>query len=152
MTNNTKALFPIFVDLSDKRAVIIGAGKIATRRTKILAEFMKDIMVIAPFIEEELKSLADAGAIRLISREFVERDIDGADIVIAATDDAELNRRIYDLCHDVGIMVNVISDRTLCDFHFPGIVKRDNLVVGVNAGGEGHSLAKTVREKIDKLL
>ena len=63
--------------------------------------------------------------------------------MIAGTDDEGLNEDIYSVCKCLGILVNVISDRTKCDFHFPGIVKRDTLVAGVNAGGRDHGRAKT---------
>ncbi len=72
--------------------------------------------------------------------------------MIAGTDDEGLNEDIYSVCKCLGILVNVISDRTKCDFHFPGIVKRDTLVAGVNAGGRDHGRAKRARQAIEKAL
>ena len=75
-----------------------------------------------------------------------------ADLVLACTDDPELNGEIYSVCKCLGIPVNVCSDRRKCDFYFPGIVARDNVVIGVTAGGTDHRKAREVREKIERLL
>ena len=78
--------------------------------------------------------------------------IENADLVLACTDDPELNGEIYSVCKCLGIPVNVCSDRRKCDFYFPGIVARDNVVIGVTAGGTDHRKAREVREKIERLL
>jgi siroheme synthase-like protein len=79
-------------------------------------------------------------------------DISGADIVLAATGDAELNATICDDCRLRSIPVNASSDRTLCDFYFPGIVREENVVVGVTASGKDHAGARWVSEKMREML
>lgn len=152
MKSKKEGLFPMFMDLSEREIVVIGAGNIARRRVTVLSEFSDRITVIAPQTDPGIRTLAEKKMIRLVEKEYRREDLYGADIVIAATDDPALNDEIYSVCKCLGIMVNVISDKNKCDFHFPGIVKRDHLVIGVNAGGKDHKLAKTVREKIDELI
>ena len=73
-------------------------------------------------------------------------------LVLAATDDKELNSLVAELCRERGIPVNSCSDRTQCDFYFPGIARRENLVIGVTASGKDHRLAATVARQLRKWL
>ena len=75
-----------------------------------------------------------------------------SDIVFACTNSAEINNEVWAECKRRGVLVNVCSDRFKCDFHFPGIVQRDNVVVGVNAGGKDHRRVKQLRARIDRLM
>ncbi len=147
-----KYYFPIFVDLSEKHIVVVGAGKIAARRIRTLLEFAGKITVIAPEIEEAILALAGKGPVQLKRRVFEESDLDGADMVLAITDDKELNTTIGTLCREKGIPVNTSHDKTLCDFYFPGVVQKENVVVGVTASGKDHAQARAVTEKIRETL
>ncbi|MGI6006884.1 MAG: precorrin-2 dehydrogenase/sirohydrochlorin ferrochelatase family protein [Ruminococcus sp.] len=152
MKKDEYGMFPLFVDLSEKKAVVIGAGKIASRRIETLAKFTPNLTVVADRADEKVKKMAEEGILTLHQRKYQREDLFGADLVIAGTDDHELNGEIYSVCKCLGILVNVISDRRKCDFHFPGIVKQDRLVIGVNAGGNDHRLAKEIRERIEKMM
>ena len=68
-------------------------------------------------------------------------------MVLAVTNNSELNEEIYQICKEEGIYVNVASDKSLCDFYFPGICLKDDIVVGITASGVNHKKAKAVREK-----
>ena len=92
MNNNEKIYFPIFIDLSEKHIVVVGAGKIASRRVRTLLEFAGKITVVAPEISEEILAMAGKGPVQLKRRAFEEADLDGADMVLAITDDKELNQ------------------------------------------------------------
>lgn len=152
MSNQEPAYFPLFVDLSEKKIVVIGAGNIAGRRIKTLTQFTRQIKVVAPAIHPSIEALAEEFPLTLERKLYEREDIYSADMVIAATDDAKLNEEIHSVCKCLGILVNVISDKDKCDFHFPGVIKREQLVIGVNAGGKNHKLAKAIREKIEKIL
>lgn len=144
----TKLYFPLFVDLSDKKIVVAGGGTIAERRVKTLLPFSESMTVIAPSCTKELQRLEEKGLILLRKRSVEAADFAGADMVLAATDDNMVNDEIYRLCKDAGILVNVCSDRKKCDFYFPGVVQKENIVVGVTASGANHRMAKQVREAI----
>lgn len=149
---NKKKYFPLFVDISEKKTVIVGAGKIALRRTGTLMNFCSDITVIAPEAEEEFIRLEQEGRLRLLKKEYSREDILDADLVLAATDDPKVNSDIYSACKCLGILVNVCSDRTKCDFYFPGIAESGNVVAGITASGEDHAGARRVREAVQNLL
>lgn len=146
MKNSEKAYFPLFVDLRDKKIVVIGAGNIASRRIKVLCDFCADITVIAPEASQDVRTLEAEGEIKLICKKYEKEDIAGAFIVLAATDEADLNKQIYNDCKEKDIIVNISSDKSLCDFYFPGIVKQGTMVVGVSASGTAHKKARLVRE------
>ena len=133
--------FPLFVNLSGKKILIVGAGSIALRRAEALSPFGAELMVTAPEGRPEMEKLA-----------FQEEDLEGAVLVLAATDDKELNSLVAELCRERGIPVNSCSDRTQCDFYFPGIARRENLVIGVTASGKDHRLAATVAGQLRKWL
>ena len=144
--------FPIFIDLSEKKILVFGAGKIARRRIKILCQFTPYLTVVAPDLLPEVEALAEEKEIRVLRKTYEESDIEGADIVFAATNDQAVNDRIHDDCKKHGIMVNVSSDRKKSDFYFPGIARKGDLVVGVTASGKDHAGAKKVSEQIRRLL
>ena len=152
MNNTDKLYFPIFIDLSEKHIVVVGAGKIASRRVRTLLEFAGKITVVAPEISEEILAMAGKGPVQLKKRAFEEADLDGTDMVLAITDDKELNKKIGTLCKEKKIPVNTSHDKDLCDFYFPGVVQKENVVVGVTASGKDHKQAKEVTEKIREVL
>ena len=147
-----KAYFPLFVDLSGKRIVAVGGGRIAARRIQTLLSFAEDITVVAPGLDPQLEALAEAGRIRVIRRPFADADLDGAAIVLAATDSREVNARVCALGKERGILVNVIDDPAACDFFFPGVVKDGSVVIGVTASGTDHKKARAVTQAIRELF
>ena len=147
-----KPYFPLFVDLSEKKVYVIGAGTIAKRRIRSLTDFTDHLTVVAPEVNPELNGLEQEGKITILRKKFELQDIAEADIVIAATNDHTLNGEIYDYCIELGILVNVCNDKKKCDFYFPGLAMKDNVVVGVTANGTNHKMARKVVEKIREML
>lgn len=148
----SEAYFPIFIDLSGKKIVIVGGGRIAARRAGVLSEFADDITVIAPEAADSIREMSEAGSVRWIREKYRREQILDADIVLACTDSEEVNGDIVAACRCLGILVNDCGRRERCDFYFPGVVKRGNVVVGVTASGTDHSQARAVREKIERTL
>lgn len=140
--------FPLFVDLTDRSILIVGAGRIAARRASVLSGFCGHIAIVAP----EIHPLLNSGAFSIFRRPFEMSDLDGRDLVLACTDDANLNAAIAKACRRRGIPVNVSSDKGLCDFYFPGIATEGQVVIGVTAGGTDHRRAREVTEAIREML
>lgn len=153
-----KAYFPLFVDISDKKIVVVGGGQIASRRVKTLTSFAENITVIAPEISVMMGKLEQAGKILLKRREYRIGDIDKADIVLAATDKKELNYKIAMECRAIEqdngrrILLNVVDDRRLCSFYFPAVVQREEIVIGINSGGNNPGKVKDLRKKLEGQL
>lgn len=140
----------MFMDLSQKNILVVGAGKIALRRVIGLLPFVenKGITVVAPTCMEEFYKLEIEGQIVLLQEKFDKIYLEEKDIVIVATSNHLLNKKIYDDCKKQGILVNVASDKNLCDFYFPGIVCKDEVVIGITANGKDHKKAKACRSYI----
>ncbi len=144
--------FPLFFDISRKNILIVGGGTIANRRVHTLLPFAENITVVAPEYTDALRELADQNRIQLLTRTFNPEDLINRDIVLAATNDTALNRKIAFLCRERSIPVNVSSDQTLCDFQFPSVVTDGEVVIGINASGKNHRLVKETRMEIEKMF
>ena len=142
----------MFVDLSDKKIVVVGGGNIATRRIKTLLQFTRNITAVAPKTTMELHELGKEGFVNLINRPVKRSDFAMAFMVIAATNDWKLNDEIYRVCKEEGIYVNVADDKSKCDFYFPGIYMQDEVVVGITASGLNHKKARRVRVAIQEAM
>ena len=114
--------FPLFVDLWQKKIVIVGAGTIALRRMRSLLPFAPELWIVAPEITANRPSIPET--VHLLKQKYEPSVCQGAFLVLAATNDDELNARI---CRDgraAGAFVNSASDHEQCDFYFPSIVNR----------------------------
>ena len=143
------AYFPFFIVIENKKILIVGGGNVALRKAEKLVQFGADIVVVAPEICAELERL---DGVKLIRRRFENNDICTAFAVIAATNDKQLNARIYALCNDLGILVNTVDDPENCGFYFPALVRKNNVTVGISTGGTSPIFARYLREKIEELL
>ena len=144
--------FPLFFDLTQKRIIVVGGGKIASRRVLSLVGFTGSITVVSPDFRPELEELAQEGRIELRQRGFQPEDLDGADLVLTATGVPTVDDLVWTLCRERSIPVNVSSDKGKCDFFFPGIARKGSLVAGVSTGGADHRLSRRVTEAIRSLL
>ena len=150
--------FPFFVDISGKNGVIVGGGKVAARKVEKLLMFEPNLTVIAPQIEECIRTQEKmlrkdmTAPLHYIEREFRIADLSGADFVIAATDDEALNGRISDYCKSKQIPVNVVDDREKCSFFFPALVKEGALTIGISTDGKSPVAASWMRKEISRIL
>ena len=143
--------FPMFVDLTDKKIKVFGGGEIATRRIKTLLNFTSNIEVISPSVTEKLNNIINSGKIKYIKDEYKEEYVTG-DLVLSLTNSREVNNKVYLKCREKGILCNIGDKKEECDFYFPGVAFKDNVVVGVTSSGENHSEAKKVTQNIKALL
>lgn len=153
-----KKYFPIFIDLSEDDIVVIGGGAIATRRVKTLTGFCKHITVVAPEITSSLQELAAQEKITWRKEKYHKEVIWDADMVLAATNQPDINQRIKKDCLMIKletgkkILFNAIDDKKNCDFYFPSVVQTEDVVVGINSSGASPKRTKDVRIQIEELL
>ncbi len=140
-------LFPIFLDLRGKKVLIVGGGHVALRKAERLAPYGASITAVAP---EFAPGFAALGGVTALERRFQPGDVEGSALVIAATDDAELNAAVSELCAWEGIPVNVVDDLALCSFVFPALVRRGELSVGISTGGASPSAAQYIRRLVEE--
>ena len=145
--------FPLFINIKEKDILVFGGGNIATRRIKAMLPYGACIRIIAPEISAELQQLAEQnGNLILDYRKYKLSELQKPDFVLAATNDEKVNQTIFRECRHKGILVNVASNRELCDFYFPGVVQQGDITVGITANGKNHKKAAEVTEQIRKLL
>lgn len=144
--------FPLFLSLQNQEVLVVGAGKIASRRAELLAEFGAVVTVVAPQGAEAMERLAREGIVRWERRGFVPADVAGKHIVIAAANDASLNTEIAVLCKANHILVNHAGDKSQCDFYFPGIAREGGIVAGVTTSGKDHGLAREITGQLQLWL
>ncbi len=146
------AFFPVFIDLSGKKSVVIGGGKVAGRKIDALVDFDAEILVVSPALSGEVQEFQQRGKITHIAREYSETDLAGAFLAVAATNDRTVNEKVYHDAVKNGILVNSADNPAQCTFIFPAVVKKDDLVIGISTSGKYPALSKCIRKKIDQML
>ena len=138
--------FPMFIDLTGQPCLIVGGGSVAARKAEKLRPYSPDLRVVAPHFQ------ADFEACTLLCRSYIPGDEDGMALVIAATDDADLNRTISNACRAKNIPVNVVDNKELCTFLFPCLVQEGDLSVGISTGGASPTAAVWLKEQISGMI
>jgi uroporphyrin-III C-methyltransferase/precorrin-2 dehydrogenase/sirohydrochlorin ferrochelatase len=148
----TASLFPLFADLRDRPVLVVGGGAIAARKIEGLLAAGARVRVGALELEPGLRSLADSRRIFHRSGQFQPAWLDGAWLVVAATDDATVNRAVAQAASERRLLVNVVDDAELSSFHMPALVQRGPVQVAISSGGGAPMLARRLREQFETLL
>ena len=144
-----KKYFPILINLEKKDILVVGGGKIAYRKIKTLLNYGAAIEVITPeIVENKIKLLFEEGKISLRLRKFEDRDIENKFLVIAATDDKELNRKIYELGDSKNILVNNITTKEDLNARFCAIHRGEDFQVAISTDEGNPKRALGLKEKI----
>lgn len=139
------AYFPMFVQLKNKKCLVIGGGRIALRKIEVLKDFEADVTVIAP---EMIPQIRQIDKIRRIFRTFMEEDFKEAELVVAATNDPKVNSEISKICMQRKIPVNAVDKKEDCSFIFPSYVKEGEVVAAFSSGGQSPLITQYLKEKI----
>ena len=151
-TNN---LFPIFLKLENFRVLIVGGGKVALEKLNAVLQNSPttSIKIVSKEFDEEIKSLKRQHAnIELIEKEYEKSDFDNIDFVIAAVNDLELSKVIYNDAKSKKILANVADKPELCDFYLGAIVKKGNLKIAISTNGKSPTIARRLKEAFNELL
>ena len=144
--------YPLFIELRHRRVLVVGGGVVAERKVATLLQAEADVTVVAPEIGPGLEKLEASGAIRTARREFEEADLDGALLVVSATDDPDTQERVAKLARAQRILVNTVDQPRLCDFIVPAIVRRGDVVAAISTSGKSPSLAATLKERVEGVI
>jgi|WetSurMetagenome_2_1015567.scaffolds.fasta_scaffold00013_33 precorrin-2 dehydrogenase / sirohydrochlorin ferrochelatase len=149
MKEKTVQYYPVFLNLTGRKCVVVGGGKVAERKVRRLLKTGARITVISPEITLGLEKLNAGGKIRHKNRPYRRGDTRGAFLVIAATSDDVINRKIASESEG---LVNVADKPELCGFIAPSVVNRGALIIAISTSGVSPALAKTLRKELEKLL
>ncbi len=141
--------YPIFVDLRGKKALVVGGGQVGQRKIETLLEYGAKVHVISMELTPRLQEYTKEGLVTYLGREFNQEYVDGAFLVIAATDDASLNHAVSACAREKGILVNAVDQPLDCTFIVPSILRRGDLVIAVSTSGKSPAMAKKIREELE---
>ena len=143
---------PIFLDLRGRRCLMVGGGEVAARKTELLLQAGAEVQAVAPDLGDGMQALVDAGRTAYRAGGFEEADLDGAQLVIAASDDRSVNARVAALADLRSLPVNVVDDPALCRFIMPAIIDRSPVLAAVSTGGASPVLARLIRGRLEALI
>jgi uroporphyrin-III C-methyltransferase/precorrin-2 dehydrogenase/sirohydrochlorin ferrochelatase len=143
---------PISVSLKNRTCLVVGGGVVALRKVENLLDYRTDITVIAPEVDRKLAYFAEQERIKLEKRSYKSPEAAAYGLVIAATDDRPLNRRVSDDARGAGVLVNVADDPELCDFIFPSVVRRNFLTTAVSTDGQAPFMAGHLRGILNEIF
>lgn len=146
------ALYPLFADLRSRAVLVVGGGAVAERKAERLLAAGAAVTIGAPELNAGLRGKVARGVLRHLPGTFQPHWLDEAWLVVAATGDAQVNRRIAECAGQRRLLVNVVDDAELSSFHVPAVVERAPLVVAISSGGAAPALASHVRGRIEALL
>jgi uroporphyrin-III C-methyltransferase/precorrin-2 dehydrogenase/sirohydrochlorin ferrochelatase len=146
------ALFPLFADLRGRRVLVVGGGAVARRKLEPLLAAGATAVVGAPWLEPSVQALVDAGTVEHLPGPFAAHWLDGAWLVVAATDDKTVNRAVAAAAEARHVWANVVDDLELSSYQSPARIERGPLQIAISSGGGAPMLARHLREKLETEL
>ncbi|HSO32258.1 MAG TPA: bifunctional precorrin-2 dehydrogenase/sirohydrochlorin ferrochelatase [Labilithrix sp.] len=146
-----RVLLPLFLDVTGRAVLVVGAGTIASRKALDLVAAGANVHVVAPAISAELTEAA-SDALTLEQRPFEERDLDGAWLVFAATDDAAVQRRVAGACERARVFCVAVDDPPNASAYGGAVVRRGPVTIAISTSGEAPAVARLLREILEQLL
>jgi precorrin-2 dehydrogenase/sirohydrochlorin ferrochelatase len=145
-------LFPMFLKLTARPCVVIGAGNLAESKIESLRAAHARVTVIAPEARPRIAELAEAGEIEWKVRAYRAGDLTGQFLVVAATNDPAVNRAVYHEAVEENVLCNAVDDPPFCDFYFPSVVRRGDLQIAISTAGASPAFAQRLRKEINAQL
>ncbi len=152
MASKKYPYYPIFIDIEGRSAVIIGGGSVCARKAEAMMNYGANVTIVSPHFTDEIEKWSSDGRLRIRRKAYQESDLDGANIVIASTDDQTINEQIAADCRRRRIPVNVVDVTPLCEFIVPAIVDKGSVQIAVSTGGKSPALARTLKEDLHRLV
>jgi siroheme synthase-like protein len=145
-------LLPIFVKLSGRPCLVVGAGPVGAAKIATLLEAGARVTVVAPAAVDDVRALAAAGKLQWLPRPFEPGDLEGQFLVIAATSVREVNHAVFAEAERRAILCNAVDDPPNCRFYFSAVVRRGDLQIAISTAGESPAVAQMLRREIDHAL
>lgn len=141
--------YPVFLNISGKKCVVVGGGEVAARKVGRLLDCGAKVFVVSPKLVPELVTLKAENAIEHVAADYNAQYTEGAALIVGATDDEKTNAAISSDARKHGIPVNIVDDPQKCDFILPSVVERGDLTIAVGTGGKSPALARHLREELE---
>ena len=144
--------YPVSLDLKNRFCIVIGGGKVAERKVRGLLACEAVVQVISPRLTSGLAELYQAGRLTWQERDYRPGDLAGAFLVIAATDNEQVQQLTYAEAEERNILINVADVPARCNFILPATMRQGDLTVSVSTGGKSPALAKRLRQELEKSI
>ena len=141
--------YPINLKIDDMKIVIIGGGKVAYRKCMNFLAFNKKVLVVSKEFVKEFEEIKEQ--VEIVKGAYNEKYIKDAFVVVAATNNKEVNHQIGTYCRQYNKLVNVVDDKDLSNFTVPSFVKRGDLLLSVSTGGKSPSLSRKIRKDLEEV-
>lgn len=141
--------YPVNLDIRGRRCLVVGGGRVGTRKVDTLLQCGAAVTVVSPVVEPALVRLAADRAIALKQRPYHAEDVQGMFLVIGATDDEALNRRIYADAQRLNLLCNIADRPEICNFILPAVVRRGDFVLAISTAGKSPAFAKHIRKRLE---
>jgi siroheme synthase-like protein len=142
--------YPISLNLSGKKCVVVGGGEVALRKVRALLEHGGNVLVISPELCSALVQLSKSTGTHVLNREYRAGDLDGAFTAIAATGNLGINRQVMQEARKRAVLVNIVDDAENSDFIVPSHLRRGDVTIAISTAGRSPSLARKIRTKLEK--
>lgn len=149
LTGEATPLFPIFLKLSKRRCLVVGAGKTAEEKIAALLRCGATVIVVAPAATRTIKTWAADNKLIWTERRFELRDLDRVFLAVVATPLRTLNQTVFEEAQRRQILCNVVRDRPLCNFYYPAVVRRGPLQIAISTAGYSGALAQRLRKQME---
>ena len=146
------AKFPIYLELSNRRAVVIGAGSVAARKVQALHDAGARVTVIAEHVKPTLEPAFHLPDVELVLAAYHKNYLAGATLAVAATNDPVLNAKVFHDCQELEVLCNVVDQPKLCDFYMPAVVKRGQLQIAIGTDGHCPAYSGHLRRKLEEIF
>ncbi|MDR6943237.1 TSUP family transporter [Mucilaginibacter pocheonensis] len=153
--NGGNQLFPVFLKLNNLHTVLVGGGKVGLEKlTGILhnSNQAKVTVISRDFLPEVHELAAGHEGVTVIQKSFVDEDLNNAEVVIAATNDSDLNNYIRQAAHDRKLLINVADKPALCDFYLASVVQKGDLKLAISTNGKSPTIAKRLKEVLNESI
>lgn len=144
--------YPAFLDLQGLGCLVVGGGQVGERKVKTLMDCGAVVHLVSPELTPFLEEAVRQGRVRLLAPEFLPEHLEGIFLVIGATDDPEVNRRISAEARSRNLLCNIVDKPLECSFIVPSQIRRGDLVIAVSTGGRSPALAKKIRQDLENLF
>ncbi len=143
---------PIFFQIKQRPCLVVGGGPIAARKVALLRKAEGEVTIVSPELCDELKGLLAEGKIQHKAKIFSAEDMDDCVIVIAATDQRDVNEQVSALANEKKLPVNVVDNPDLCSFIMPSMIDRSPVQIAISTGGTSPVLARMIRTKLEGMI
>jgi precorrin-2 dehydrogenase/sirohydrochlorin ferrochelatase len=143
-------LFPMFLKLSGRPCLVVGAGTIAEGKIASLLEADATVRVVAPKATPQVSAWSEEKKIAWHKRGYGSSDLEGMFLVIAATSSTSLHEQIFEDATRKGVLCNIVDVPLLCDFYYPAVVRRGALQIAISTAGQSPALAQRLRKELSE--